>query len=198
MLFWFELLFEPLSDNVIVLRIWLGGDTEVGKFVDELAILLELACCWLVVPLIAACKIGVDDWRRLWLDEEDCGDVEPTDEADEEDDDEDDDVLELEATLLFVELLLLLVTVTSFVMISWFPSPVLTIFCEFELVEWLFIIFIKFGFEFWLVVAVIKLLFDCAVYGLISGDEACGWFNWFNVFVSRIVVVDDSSMLHDI
>ena len=82
----FVLLFDWSEFNVIVCLIWSGGETVVVadcwllllfELLDELAMLLEAAKlfdCWFVPPLIAACKIGVEDCKRLRLDDEDCGD----------------------------------------------------------------------------------------------------------------------------
>lgn len=72
---------------------------------------MVLCCCWeeLPLPFMTACKIGVEDCSRLRLVLEDCGEVEPTEEDDDAELLADDD-----ATELFVELLLVDETVTTF------------------------------------------------------------------------------------
>ena len=131
---------------MIVCLIWLGSETEVEFCcwvceLDVLAMLLELAmlfccccCCWLEAPLIASCNMGVEDWSRLRFVLVDCGEVEPTEEAEEEDAEL---LADEEASELFVELLLFVEeTVTTFcgelpwktvVIISWLPSPAWTL-----------------------------------------------------------------------
>lgn len=60
-------------------------------------------------PFMTDCRIGVEDCSKPRLVLEDCGEVEPT-----EEDDEDELLAEDEATELFVELLLVDETVTTF------------------------------------------------------------------------------------